>query len=114
MSFGSVFSSLRLMLAALLALALSAAPMAETAHASEPTEVCLTDHQSEAAPPADDQQGPAHDHTAHHCGSCHHHVWCSGEAEPFALTPATCRYRILPDAATLNAAPHELLRPPRA
>lgn len=114
MSFGSVFSSLRLMLAALLALALSAAPMAETAHASEPTEVCLTDHQSEAAPPADDQQGPAHDHTAHHCGSCHHHVWRSGEAEPLSLTSENKRYRILPDAATLNAAPHELLRPPRA
>ena len=114
MSFGSVFSSLRLMLAALLALAFIAAPLAETAHASEPTEVCLTDHQREAAPPADDQQGPAHDHRAHHCGSCHHHVWRSGEAEPFTLTPATCRYRFLPDAVMLDAPPYEMLRPPRA
>lgn len=113
MSLESVFSSLRLMLAALLALAFIAAPLAETAHAAETTEVCLTDHQSEAAPPTDDQQGPAHDHKAHHCGSCHHYVWRSGEAEPLSLTSENKRYRILPDAATLNAPPYDLLRPPR-
>lgn len=113
MSFESVFSSLRLMLAALLALAFIASPLAETARAAETTEVCLTDHQTKAAPPADDQQGPAHDHRAPHCGSCHHHVWRSGDAEPLSLTSENKRYRILPDAATLNAPSYELLRPPR-
>lgn len=114
MNLGPVFCGLRLVVVALLALAFIASPLAETAHAAQETSVCLVDHQTDASSSPFDEQGPTHDHKAHHCGGCHHHVWRIIEPEPFVLTSANNRYRLLPDDATLSAPPFELLRPPRA
>lgn len=111
LSFAS--SWFRPILAALLALAFVAAPLAEDAHAAEPSIVCFVDHGADAAEPADTDQSGGHKHAVHHCGACHHHILRTADALPPGLRDISTRFSLTPDNAMLNAPPYELLRPPR-
>jgi len=105
---------IRMILAALVALAFVASPLAENAHAAETPAICYVDHGTDAAAPADTDRSVGHEHAVHHCGSCHQYVWRTDELQPLGLPRIAVRYSLVPDNALLNAPPYELLRPPRA
>lgn len=62
----------------------------------------------------DREEGPAHEHHAHSCGSCHFHVVGNKLANLSVVAPSSLTLRFLTDHATLHAGPLGLYRPPRA
>ena len=104
----------RFLMAALIALAFVAGPMAKDAHAGERSTICFVDHNSETATPDDSDPSGGHEHAVHTCGACHHPIWRANEGLTVNLVTTSSRFSLKPDTAVLKAPPYELLRPPRA
>jgi hypothetical protein len=110
----AAYSWFRFLMAALIALAFVAGPLAEDAHAAERSTICYVDHTADTATPEDSDPSGGHEHAVHNCGACHHHVWSANEGLTFDLVTTSPRFSLKPDNAVLKAPPYELLRPPRA
>ena len=104
----------RFLMAALVALAFVAGPLAEDAHAAERSTICYVDHTADTAAPEDSDPSGGHEHAVHTCGACHHPIWRANEGVTFDLITTSPRFSLKPDTAVLKAPPYELLRPPRA
>ncbi|MBI1255473.1 MAG: hypothetical protein GC196_14165 [Hyphomonas sp.] len=104
----------RFLMAALMALAFVAGPLAEDAHAAERPTLCYVDHTAETVTPEDSDRSGGHEHAVHTCGACHLHIWRTSDGLTFDLLATSSRFSLKPDTAVLKAPPYELLRPPRA